>query len=80
MRRERRVDQRTAHVGWDAAEGAIGYTIRYGRHPQKLYHGWQVYERTELDLRSLNADVPYWMAVDTFGEGGITTGETVEVR
>ncbi|MEU5314070.1 family 43 glycosylhydrolase [Streptomyces sp. NPDC021562] len=77
--RARRVDRRTAHLEWDAEEGATGYTVRYGRHPQKLYHSWQVYERTALDLRSLNADVPYWVAVDAFGEGGITTGETVPV-
>ncbi|WP_286246706.1 hypothetical protein [Streptomyces graminofaciens] len=56
--RARRVDQRTAYLKWNAVEGVTGYTIRYGRHPQKLRHSWQVYERTELDLRSLNMDVP----------------------
>ncbi|MEU1272623.1 fibronectin type III domain-containing protein [Streptomyces sp. NPDC005799] len=77
--RTRRVDGRTAGIEWDAATGAIGYNIRYGRHPEKLYHSWLVYERTSLDLPSLNAGAEYWVAVDAFGEGGIATGETVPV-
>ncbi|MET9909303.1 hypothetical protein ABZZ74_21245 [Streptomyces sp. NPDC006476] len=54
--RARRVDGRTARIEWDATSRATGYNIRYGRHPEKLYHSWLVYERTCLDLRSLNAD------------------------
>lgn len=76
----RRVDGLTARVEWGAATAATGYNVRYGRHPEKLYHSWQVYERTSLDLRSLNADAEYWVAVDAFGEGGITPGETVPVK
>ncbi|MFF4259914.1 hypothetical protein ACFY1L_53135 [Streptomyces sp. NPDC001663] len=72
-----RVDDRTARVEWEAAAGAIGYNVRYGRHPQKLYHSWLVYERTTLDLRSLNAGAEYWVAVDAFGEAGVTSGEPV---
>lgn len=76
----RRVDGRTARIEWDAAGRATGYNIRYGRHPQKLYHSWQVYGQTALDLGALNAEAEYWVAVDAFGEGGITPGETVPVR
>jgi hypothetical protein len=72
-----RVDDRTARIEWDAAPGAVGYNVRYGRHPQKLYHSWLVYERTALDLRSLNADAEYWVAVDAFGEAGVASGEPV---
>ncbi|MFD4508568.1 family 43 glycosylhydrolase [Streptomyces sp. NPDC058457] len=72
-----RTDDRTASVEWDAAPGAIGYNVRYGRHPQKLYHSWLVHERTSLDLRSLNAGTEYWVAVDAFGEAGVTPGEPV---
>ncbi|MET7518450.1 family 43 glycosylhydrolase [Streptomyces sp. NPDC005480] len=78
--RARRIDGRTAAVEWDAAAGATGYNVRYGRDPQKLYHSWQVHERTSLDLRSLNADATYWVAVDAFGEGGVMPGETVPVE
>ncbi|MFF5301991.1 family 43 glycosylhydrolase [Streptomyces sp. NPDC013161] len=72
-----RVDDRTARIEWDAAPGAVGYNVRYGRHPRKLYHSWLVYERTALDLRSLNAGAEYWVAVDAFGEAGVTSGEPV---
>ncbi|MEU2778672.1 fibronectin type III domain-containing protein [Streptomyces sp. NPDC007162] len=70
--RASRVDGRTARIEWDAVAGATGYNVRYGRHPEKLYHSWLVYDRTELDLRSLNADADYWVAVDAFGETGIS--------
>ncbi|MGW3447290.1 family 43 glycosylhydrolase [Streptomyces sp. NPDC001076] len=72
-----RTDDRSASVEWDAAPGAIGYNVRYGRHPRKLYHSWLVHERTSLDLRSLNAGTEYWVAVDAFGEAGVTRGEPV---
>ncbi|MFF4276496.1 family 43 glycosylhydrolase [Streptomyces sp. NPDC001536] len=75
--RAARVDDRTARIDWDAAPGAIGYNVRYGRDPQKLYHSWLVYERTQLDLRSLNSGAEYWVAVDAFGEAGVTSGVPV---
>lgn len=77
--RATRVDGRTARIEWHAVPGAVGYNIRYGRDPQKLYHSWLVYERTDVDLRSLNAGADYWVAVDAFGEAGITPGPTVPV-
>ncbi|WP_105971299.1 discoidin domain-containing protein [Streptomyces geranii] len=75
--RAARLDDRTARIEWEAAPGAIGYNVRYGRDPRKLYHSWLVYERTALDLRSLNAGAEYWVAVDAFGETGLTPGEPV---
>lgn len=76
--RANRVDERTAHLEWDAVGDAHGYNVRYGRRPDKLYHSWLVYEQTELDIRSLNAGEPYWFAVDAFGEGGVTRGARSE--
>lgn len=75
--RVERVDGRTARLGWDAAAGAHGYNVRYGRDPRKLYHSWLVHEQTSLDLRSLNAGEPYWFAVDAFNENGVTLGPVV---
>lgn len=72
--RATRVDDRTAHLEWDAVADAHGYNVRYGPHPEKLYHSWLVYQQTELDIRALNAGEPYWFAVDAFGEGGVTPG------
>ena len=74
-----RVDRTTARIEWEQSAGAIGYNVRYGRHPEKLYHSWLLYGRTGLDLRSLNAGVDYWVAVDAFNEAGITTGATVPI-
>lgn len=73
----KRVDELTAEVSWSPAEGAHGYTVRYGLTPDKLYHAWQVYEQTTLRLPTLNAGIEYWVAVDSFGETGVAKGEPV---
>lgn len=69
-----RHDPRTASLRWDAAPGAVGYNVRYGIAPDKLYHSWLVYDRTDLEVGSLNAGHPYWFAVDSFNGAGITPG------
>lgn len=73
VRGERR-DARTASLRWDAASGAVGYNVRYGISPEKLYHSWLVYDRTDLEIGSLNTGHPYWFAVDSFNEAGVTPG------
>jgi hypothetical protein len=78
--RVERVDARTARLDWDPADGAQGYNVRYGNHPSKLYHSWQVHEQTSLDLRALNAGQPYWFAVDAFNDNGVTPGLVVTPR
>lgn len=75
---ERR-DPRTASLRWEAAPGAVGYNIRYGISPEKLYHSWLVYDRTDLEIGSLNAGHPYWFAVDSFNEAGVTPGTATRV-
>ena len=75
----KRVDELTAEVTWSPADGAHGYTVRYGLTPEKLYHSWQVYGQNDLRLPTLNAGVEYWVAVDSFGETGVTKGEPVPV-
>lgn len=77
-RGERR-DPRTASLRWDAAPGAVGYNVRYGISPDKLYHSWLVYERTDLDVGSLNAGHSYWFAVDSFNGAGVTLGAVVRL-
>ena len=66
-------------LSWDAAPGAIGYNVRYGIAPNKLYSSWQVYEKCELDIGMINAGQDYWFAVDSFNENGITSGEVIFV-
>jgi hypothetical protein len=74
-----RVDAVSATVSWEPAAGAHGYNVRYGLTPDKLYHCWQVDSGTSLDLTTLNAGISYWVAVDSFGESGVTFGEAVPV-
>ena len=69
-----RIDPLTAALSWRPVEGADGYNVRYGRHPEKLYHSWLVHDRASLNLSSLNAGEAYWVAVDAFNENGITPG------
>ncbi len=65
---------------WKKADGAIGYNIRYGIAPDKLYSSYQVYEQTELNLSMINKGQPYYAAIDSFNENGITSGEVTRIR
>jgi hypothetical protein len=69
-----RTDELTATLAWESASGAVGYNVRYGTSPEKLYHSWLVYDRSKLVVGSLNAGVPYWFAVDSFNGAGVTQG------
>lgn len=75
--RAQRTHELTAEVSWEPATGAHGYTVRYGLSPEKLYHSWQVYNQNNLRVPTLNANSEYWVAVDSFGETGVTRGEPV---
>jgi hypothetical protein len=78
--RATRLDARTARIEWDPVEDAQGYNVRYGVDPKKLYHSWLLYDQVQLELRSLNAGVDYWVSVDTFNETGITeASSTIQV-
>lgn len=76
----RMLDDLTAQVEWTKSNGAIGYNVRYGVHPDKLYHSWMVYESNDLLLSTLNKGVDYYLAVDAFNENGITTGEAIKIK
>lgn len=68
-----------ALVQWEAVEGAQGYNVRYGIHPNKLYLSWLLYDQTDLDLCTLNKGIPYYVCVDSFNENGVTCGKTVPI-
>ncbi|MFZ0544064.1 MAG: family 43 glycosylhydrolase [Candidatus Promineifilaceae bacterium] len=76
----KRTGDLNALIQWQPAEGAQGYNIRYGIHPDKLYLSWQVYEQTHLDLPTLNKGITYYVCVDSFNENGITKGKTIEIE
>jgi hypothetical protein len=74
-----RVDPLSAEVEWAPVEGAQGYNVRYGIAPDALYHSWLIYDQASLRIPTLNAGMDYWIAVDSFGETGITAGRPVQV-
>lgn len=65
-------------LAWPDSPDAVGYNIRYGIAPDKLYHSWLVYDQAELDIHTLNAGEKYWFAVDAFNRNGISTGPISE--
>lgn len=67
-------------LSWNRAEGADGYNIRYGNHPNKLYHSWMVYDDTEFQMNCLNEGQKYYFAIDSFNENGITPGEVITAK
>jgi hypothetical protein len=73
----RHTDTRSVTLKWDAVAGAVGYNVRFGLDPKKLYHNYIAYSRTTLDINSLLVGHDYWFAVDAFNEGGLTGGPVV---
>lgn len=73
-------DGRNLYLRWPSAAGAEGYQVRYGTGPDKLYNSWQVIGRAELDLSTINAGIPYWVAVDSYNENGVTPGKLFSAK
>lgn len=71
-------DRRSITLKWREVEGATGYSIRFGIHPEKLYNSYMVYDDTEIELRCLQVGQTYYFAVDSFNEGGITRGDVMK--
>jgi hypothetical protein len=75
----RHADQRDAAIGWAKVPGAVGYNIRFGIRPDRLTLTHQLWA-DELgkgatptkELRSLNAGVPYFIAIEAFNESGVS--------
>lgn len=70
------VDEMTSLVQWPEVPGAVGYNVRYGIAPDKLYLSYLVYDCSQVMLTALNKDQRYYACVDAFNEGGITEGAT----
>lgn len=72
-------DERDATIRWARVPGAVGYNIRFGIRPDRLTLTHQLWA-DELgkgpmlakELRSLNAGVPYWVAIEAFNESGVS--------
>ena len=70
-------DRRKVTLKWNRSDNAIGYNIRYGSSPNKLYQNHIIYNDTEICLRNLQADQTYYFSIDSFNEGGITYNEKI---
>jgi hypothetical protein len=75
----RHADERDATIRWGRVAGAVGYNIRFGIRPDRLTMTYQLWSDAlgdaavlQKDLRSLNKGVPYWVAVETFNETGVS--------
>jgi hypothetical protein len=75
----RQKDERNADVRWQRVPGAVGYNIRFGIRPDRLSLTHQLWAdelaagaTLHKELRSLNAGVPYYAAVEAFNEAGVS--------
>jgi xylan 1,4-beta-xylosidase len=70
----RDVDARNAHIAWTPVQGVVGYNIRWGLAPDKLYETYQRWadEGSTLELRALTVGERYWFAIESFDERGVS--------
>ncbi|MDO6802343.1 family 43 glycosylhydrolase [Wenyingzhuangia sp. 1_MG-2023] len=73
----RQEDKCIVSLKWQKIDDAVGYNIRYGSHPKKLYHNYQVLNNNSLTIRSLNKSQRYYFSIDSFNENGITKGQEI---
>lgn len=74
-------DRRQVKLSWNTTKNTVGYNIRYGSNPKKLYHNYQVLKNDSLIIRSLNTSQNYYFSIDLFNENGIKKGtEIIEVN
>ncbi|MGI8400353.1 MAG: discoidin domain-containing protein, partial [Gemmatimonadaceae bacterium] len=68
-------DERNARITWQPVPGVVGYNVRWGITPSKLYETYQRFEDqgTTLELRALTVGQSYWVAVESFDENGVST-------
>jgi hypothetical protein len=68
-------DARNAIIHWQSVAGVVGYNVRWGIAPTKLYQTYQRFadQGTVLELRALTVGQAYWVAVESFDESGVST-------
>jgi len=80
---QRDKDARNATITWLPVPTAVGYNIRWGVAPSKLYQTYQRFADvgTSLELRALTVGQGYWVAVESFDENGVSrVSESVAIR
>ncbi len=68
-------DERNVTLTWTKIPGAVGYNIRYGPTPNKLYENYQVFDTGSVTIHSLNKQQQYYFTIDAFNENGVTKGK-----
>jgi xylan 1,4-beta-xylosidase len=79
----RDADARDAMVSWEPVAGAVGYNVRWGIGPDKLYETYQVFadQGTQRALRSLDVGQDYYVAVEAFDVNGVSRlSRTIHLR
>lgn len=72
-------DARDMTVTWAPVPGAVGYNVRWGVRPDRLYQTYQLWADRgpgrdgRLEVRALTAGVGYHVAVEAFDERGVST-------
>jgi hypothetical protein len=71
----RQADQRDAVITWRPVAGVVGYNVRWGIAPSKLYQTYQRFadQGTTLELRALTVGQAYWVAIESFDENGVSS-------
>ncbi|MEW6155864.1 MAG: family 43 glycosylhydrolase [Verrucomicrobiota bacterium] len=74
LQARRDADARNVFLNWDEVPGAVGYNIRWGIAPNKLYQTYQVFadQRTEIEIRALTVGQKYSFAIEAFNESGVS--------
>ena len=68
-----------ARLSWNSQNDAMGYCIRLGIAPDKLYNSILLYGQNDYTVTFLNKETEkYYFAVDSFNESGITKGSINE--
>lgn len=71
----RDADRRNVTVAWQPVEDAVGYNVRFGIAPDKLYHTYQIWGDEfdgQKEIRSLDIHKGYYFAVEAFNETGVS--------
>ena len=71
----RDADERDATITWQAVPAVVGYNVRWGISPAKLYETYQRFadQSTTLELRALTVGQAYWVAIESFDDNGVST-------
>mgnify|MGYP003580804538 CR=1 FL=1 len=75
---KRNGDRRDVRITWEKQRDCQGYNILWGIAPDKLYSSWMVYDKNELELKSLTVGQTYYFAIEAFNENGVSERTKVQ--